>query len=196
MAVVRHPRPYSALDLPHPWRAALGFAALVVAGLALEADPDLPWTVGIAAALLFGVAGTVRTVQTHHELVAVRRAADRLIVGAPTSRDASELVRWRCAELTTRTQRDRLRREIDRTVRMLDPRRLPSASPLRRPEARANEGLLLQLAARLGDEQPVSARGVLLATTLLRDPASPLFSETTGRELARALRRVLGALEP
>jgi hypothetical protein len=196
MAVVRHPRPYSALDLPHPWRAALAFATLVVAGLALEADPDLPWTVGIAAGLLFGVAGAVRTVQTHHELTAVRRAADRLIVGAPTSRDASELVRWRCAELTTRSQRDRLRREADRTVHMLDPRRLPSASPLRRPEARANEGLLRQLAVRLGDEQPVSARGVLLARTLLRDPASPLFSESTGRELGRALRRVLGALEP
>jgi hypothetical protein len=196
MAVIRHPRPYSALDLPHPWRAALVFAVLVAAGLGLEADPELPWTAGVAAALLFGVAGAVRTAQTHHELTAVRRAADRLIVDAPTSRDASELVRWRCAELTTRAERDRVRREVERTLRMLDPRRLPSASPLRRPEARSNEHLLRLVAERLGDEQPVSARGVLLARTVLRDPASPLFSESTGRELARALRRVLGALEP
>jgi hypothetical protein len=196
MAVVRHPRPYSALDLPHPWRAALVFAVLAAAGLALEADPDLPWTVGVAAAVLFGVAGVVRTAQTHHELTAVRRAADRLIVEAPTSRDASELVRWRCAELTTRAERDRLTCEVERTLRMLDPARLPSASPLRRPEARANQGLLRRLAARLADAQPVSARGVLLAKRLLRDPASPLFSEATGHELSRALRRVLGALEP
>jgi hypothetical protein len=196
MAVIRHPRPYSALDLPHPWRAAGVFAALVAAGLLLEIDPELPWAVGVAAALLFAAAGAVRTAQAHHELVAVRRSADRLIVDAPTSRDASELVRWRCAELTTRAQRDRLRREVERTLRMLDPGRLPSAAPLRRPEARANEHLLRRIAARLGDEQPVSARGVLLARMVLRDPASPLFSESTARELARALRRVLGALEP
>jgi hypothetical protein len=196
MATFRQPRPYSALDLPHPWRAALVFAALVAAAFALEIDPELPWTVGVVAAFLFGVAGGVRTAQTHHELTVVRRSADRLIVDAPTSRDASELVRWRCTELTTRAQRDRLRREVKRTLRMLDPGRLPSASPLRRPEARANRHLLTQLAERLGDEQPVSPRGILLAQTLLRDPAGPLFSESTGRELARALRRVLGALEP
>jgi len=196
VATIRQPRPYSALDLPHPWRGAGVFGALVAAGLALEIDPGLPWTVGAVAALLFGIAGTVRTARTHHELLAVRRAADRLIVEAPTSRDASELVRWRCAELTTRTQRDRLRKEIERTLATLDPGRLPSASPLRRPEARANAHLLRRLAVRLGDERPVSARGVLLARMILRDPASPLYSERTGRDLARLLRRVIGALEP
>jgi len=105
-------------------------------------------------------------------------------------------VRWRCAELTTRAQRDRLRKEIDRTLAMVAPGRLPSASPLRRPEVRANADLFARLAARLDDEQPVSARGVLLAQTLLRDPASPLYSESGGRDLARMLRRVIGALEP
>jgi hypothetical protein len=196
MAALRQPRPYDALDLPRPRRATLVFVALVAAALALEADPELPWTVGVAGALLFGVAGCLRTAQTHRELVAVRRAADRLIVETPTSRDASELVRWRSAELTTRVQRDRLQHEIERTVRMLDPGRLPSASPLRRPEARGSRNLLRELAVRLADEQPVAARGVLLAQTLLRDPASPLFSESTPAEVARALRRVIGALEP
>ena len=196
MAALRHARPYSALDLPHPWRAALLFAALGAAGLALDADPQLPWTVGVLAALLFGVAGMVRTVQEHHELTAVRRSADRLIVDQPTSRDASELVRWRSDELTTRAQRDRLEREVDRTLRMLGPQRLPSASPLRRPEVRANRDLLVRLRERLGDEQPVSARGILLAQTLLRDPASPLYSEGTSRDVGRMVRRVLGALEP
>src|SRR5215471_9610277 len=112
MATMRQPRPYSALDLPHPWRAALIFALLGACALSLDADPSLPWLVGVLAAVLFGMAGTVRTWTEHHELVGVRRAADRLIVHEPTSRDASELVRWRSAELTTRSQRDRLQREV------------------------------------------------------------------------------------
>jgi len=196
VATFRQARPYSALDLPHPWRATAGFAALVVAALALEADPRLPWIVGIAAALLFAAAGATRTVQTRRELTAVRRTADRLIVTAPTSRDASELVRWRCAELIRRAHRDRLARGVCATIDALDPRRLPSASPLRRPDARAARPLLEQLHARLADEQPVAARGIILTQILLQDAASPLYSEGPEQNLARTLRRVLGALEP
>ena len=44
---------------------------------------------------------------------------------------------------------------------------------------------------RLGDERPVSARGVLLARGLLRDPASPLYSDDAERLLARRNRRNL-----
>ena len=196
MATFRQTRPYSALDLPHPRRAAAGFAALVVAALALEADPRLPWIVGIAAAVLFAAAGAVRTFQTRRELTAVRRTADRLIVTAPTSRDASELVRWRCAELTRRAHRDVLARGVSSTLSALDPRRLPSASPLRRPDARAAQPLLEQLHARLADERPVAARGMILTQILLQDAASPLYSEGPEQNLARTLRRVLGALEP
>ena len=196
MASVARRRQYSALDLPHPGRDALVFLGLVAVALALDADPELPWVAGVTAALLFAVAGAVRTEQARRELAAVRRAADRLIVNAPTSRDASELVRWRSAELSTRIERERLSREVGRTLRMLDPRLLPSASPLRRPEARACRELLEQLEQRLGDERQVSARGIVLARLLLRDPASPLYSEGPEQNLARVLRRVLGALEP
>jgi hypothetical protein len=189
-------RPYSALDLPQPRRAAGAFALLVAAALALDADPRLPWTVGVIAAALFGVAGTARTLRERRELAAVRRTADRLIVHDPLSRDASELVRWRAAELTRREERDRLARCLGATLDSLDPRRLPSASPLRRPQARAARELLEQLQARLADEQPVAARGVLLARLLLQDPASPLYSEAPELALPRLLRRVLGALEP
>lgn len=164
--------------------------------MALEADPRLPWIVGIAAAALFAVAGAARTIQTRRELAAVRRTADRLIVVAPTTRDASELVRWRCAELTRREQRDRLARSVQSTINALDPRRLPSASPLRRPDARGAQPLLEQLHTRLADEQPVSARGIILTQILLQDAASPLYSEGPEQNLARTLRRVLGALEP
>jgi hypothetical protein len=187
---------YSSLDLPRPAHSALVFAVLCAAALALDAAPSLPWTAGVAAAGLFAVAGVARTIHERQELAGVRRTADRLIVHAPTSRDASELVRWRCAELTTRAARERLRREVGRTVHALDPELLPSAVPIRRPAARACRELFLEVERRLADERPVAARGVLLAQALLRDAASPLYSEETEHLLAPTLRRVLGALEP
>jgi|GEM_PF-2549408 len=196
MATLGQPRPYSALDLPHPWKNALAFAALVAAALALDADSRLPWVVGVVAAALFGGAGAARTVRSRRELAAVRRTADRLIVHSPLSRDASELVRWRSAELTTREQRDRLARSVAATVHALDPALLPSASPLRRPEARAARPLLEELQARLADERPVAARGILLARMLLQDPSSPLYSDGPEQNLSRFVRRALGALEP
>ena len=170
------------------------FAGLAAAALLLDTDPHLPWFAGVLSALLFVAAGGVRAWQGRRELNDVRRVADRLIVDKPRSRDASAVVRWRSEELTSRAARDSLRREVDRTLRSLDPARLPSASPLRRSAARGCESLLVLLADRLGDEQPVSARGVLLTQRFLRDPASPLYSE--GLLLPRELSRVIGALEP
>ncbi|MDX6486444.1 MAG: hypothetical protein QOF43_1597 [Gaiellaceae bacterium] len=126
----------------------------------------------------------------------MRRSADRQISNSPRGRDASELVRWRSTELTALASRDSLRREVERTIHRLDPARLPSASPLRRPTARGSIDLLTQLAERLGDERPVTARGMLMARGLLRDPASPLYSDSAELLLPRALDRALGALEP
>jgi hypothetical protein len=183
-----------ALDLPHPRRAAACFAALAAAALCLELDPRLPWIVGLLAVGLFGCAGAIRTVQEERELRAVRRSADALILHTPTSRDASELVRWRSAELTSRAHREQLGRDIARTLRALDPARMPSASPLRRPDARSCRPLLDSLAERLLDERPVAARGILLTQSLLRDSSSPLYCEC--QSLDHALRRALGALEP
>ncbi len=186
----------STLDLPRPTRAALPYVALAIAALALDVDPRLPWLAGVAGAVLFATAGAVRTVRARHELAAVRRTADRLIVHNPLSRDASDLVRWRCKELTTYAKRERLRRDIERLLRSLDPARLPSASPLKRPAARGSKDLFEALATRLGDERPVAARGILLAQSLLHDATSPLFSDDADTLLAPALRRVTGALEP
>jgi hypothetical protein len=78
----------------------------------------------------------------------------------------------------------------------LDPTKLPSASPLRRPAARANEPLLAALADRLAAGRPISARGVLITRSLLRDGGSPLYTEDAALLLPRALRRALSALEP
>jgi hypothetical protein len=138
----------------------------------------------------------IRAGRARIELGRVRRAADRLIVHELRSRDASELVRWRCEELTSRPALDALRREVERLLRDLDPAKLPSASPLRRPAARANEPLLRAVAERLGESRPVAARGVLLVRSLLHDGGSPLYAEDAALLLPRALTRVLGALEP
>jgi hypothetical protein len=98
--------------------------------------------------------------------------------------------------LTATAERVRVRREVDRVLRALDPGRLPSASPLRRPAARRNRELLELLSGRLADSRPVTARGVLLARGLLRDDASPLYNDGSDLLLPRALTRVLSALEP
>src|SRR5437868_13659148 len=102
----------SSLDLPRPGKAAVPYAALALAALALDADPRLPWLAGLAGAPLFSVAGAVRAVRAHHQLVAVRRTADRPIVTRPHSRTTSELLRRRSAELTTPADRVALRRDI------------------------------------------------------------------------------------
>jgi hypothetical protein len=183
------------LDIPRPGRAALPFAVLGLAALGFEADPRLPWIVGLIASAAFGSAAGLRAYRARRELDAVRRTVDRLIFQAPHSSEASQLVRWRSLELTAPSYRLVLARETGRVLRMLDPGSLPGASPLRRPAARRSEDLLQLLQQRLAGDRPVTARGVLLARQLLRDPGSPLFSEEAEHLLPRALKRVLGALE-
>jgi hypothetical protein len=187
---------YSSLDLPRPFRAAAPLVLLAGAAGLSEIDTRLPWAVGVFGAACFVLAATVRGTRARLELAAVRRTADRLIVHDMRSRDASELVRWRCEELTSPAALDSLRREVERTIADLDPRRLPSASPLRRPAARANEHLLHAAADRIGSSRPVSARGVLLLRSLLHDGGSPLYDENAEFLLPRALHRILSALEP
>ncbi len=191
-----HAHRYSALDLPHPLRSAAPLLVLALLALLFEIDPSLPWLVGVGGAVCFAVAAGLRAGRARVELAAVRRTADRMIVHEPCSLEASELIRWRTEELTSRESREALRHEIERTLRARDPRTLPATAPLRRPAARANEALLRQLAARAGDSHPCSARGILLARSLLRDAGSPLYAEEADVLLPRAIRRCLGALEP
>lgn len=187
---------FPSLDLPSPFRAAAPLAALAVAAALFDVDPRLPWLVGVLAGGCFALAAAVRAARARLELAAVRRTADRLIVYAPRSHDASPLVLWRCRELTSEDARAAFRRELERTLRALDPEKLPGASPLRRAAARRHEPLLRAVADRIGDDKPVSARGILLARELLRSPASPLYAENAEAELGRTLSRILGALEP
>jgi hypothetical protein len=184
------------LDLPRPFRSAVPLAVLALVAAALDLDPRLPWLAGVFAASCFAVAAAVRATRARVEVAHVRRAADRLIVHELRSRDASELVRWRCTELTSRASLDALKRDVERVLRDLDRAKLPSASPLRRPAARASEPQLRALADRLGQSRPVAPRGVLLVRSLLREGGSPLYAEDAELLLPRALARVLGALEP
>jgi hypothetical protein len=168
---------------------------LCVAALGFEADPQLPWIVGVLVSGAFGGAAALRAYRERRELEAVRRTIDRLIVLEPHSSETSALVRWRSLELTAPASRKTVAREVERVLSLLDPGSLPGASPLRRPAARRCEDLLRLLSATLAGDHPVTARGVLLARRLLRDPGSPLFSDESEHLLPRELKRVLGALE-
>jgi hypothetical protein len=187
---------YSALDLPHPRRDAAAFAALATSALLLDAAPSLPWLAGVVAAGLFAVAGAIRVFHDELELAAVRRSADRLIVLTPTTRDASEIVRWRSHELTSRPSRDALSREIDRLLRSVDAGRLPSAAPVQRVAVRRERTLFVAASERIAGQRQIAPRGVLLLRAVLHDPTSPLYSDETQQFLGLAVRRALGALEP
>jgi len=194
--VATYARSRTLLDIPQPRRAAAPFVALGLLALAFEADPRLPWIVGAGAALLFVAAGAVRAVTARHELASLRRSADRVILASGRHGDISAIVAWRADELTGRSARDGLSREIEGTLRAASPARLPSASPLRRGAVRANAVPLRAVSVRLGDDRPVAARGVLLTRRLLHDPGSPLYTDTGEPRLARSLNRILAELEP
>ena len=168
--------------------------ALAAVALVLEASPELRLA-GLAAAACFALAAAVRAERARAELRAIRRTADRLILASATGVEGSDIVRWRTLELVAPSTRQGLAREVDQTLRRIDPARLPSASPLRRGVARRHEQMLRRLEARMLDGRPVTARGVRLLRRLLREPDSPLYDEHAG-DLSRALRRVLMELEP
>jgi hypothetical protein len=172
-------------------RSAWPFLVLAAAALALDADPRLPWLAGAVGAAFFAGAAAVRALQASRDLRRERRAADRLILSGEGAH-----VAWRSRELTGPHSRLRLRHELERTLGSLSGARLPSASPLNRPAARRNAELLDRLVYRLGDGEPVSARGVLVVSGLLRDASSPLYSDRADELLPRALTRALTELEP
>jgi hypothetical protein len=192
--VATHAHRFGLLELPRPGRAAAPLVALALAALALESDPALRLA-GAAAAGCFGVAAGVRIVRARSELRTIRRTADRLILVDAVGQDGSEIVRWRIHELVAPSTRCSLARELDQTLRRLDPARLPSASPLRRGLVRRHTELLRRLQERLLDDRPVAPRGIVLLQRLLREPGSPLYAETADRELARAISTVVTELD-
>ncbi len=189
-----HAPSFGTIDLPRPGRAALPLLALALVALALEAAPELRLA-GLAAALCFAVAAAVRAERARAELRAIRRSADRLILASAVGVEGSDVVRWRMRELVDPATREGLARELEQTLRRIDPARLPSSSPLRRGVARRHGEMFQRIEERLRDGRPVTARGVLLLRRLLHESCSPLYDEQAG-DLSRALARVLVELEP
>lgn len=189
-----HAQTFGTIDLPRPVRAALPLVALAAVALALEADPQLRLA-GAGATACFAVAALVRAERSRIELRAIRRTADRLILASAVGVEGSDVVRWRTLELLDPTTRQGLARELEQTLRRIDPARMPSASPLRRGVARRHGEMLRKLEERMLDGRPVTARGVLLLRRLLHDGCSPLYDEQAG-DVSRALARVLLELEP
>ncbi len=172
-----------------PLRPAGPFLALAAGSLGLDAAPQIPWPAGVAGAALFATAAGLKRAQFARGRQSARRVADERILrghGVPL---------WREEELVSPHARASRRREVERIVRAAAAERLPSASPLNRMAVRQSIGLLEALEARLADDEPVSAAGMLHLDQLLRDPASAMYSDHD-ELLPRALTRVLGALDP
>jgi hypothetical protein len=189
-----HAPSFGTLDLPRPVRAALPLLVLALVALALEASPQLRLA-GLASAACFALAAAVRAERAEAELRRIRRIADRLILVDPHAVEGSDVVRRRALELVAAENRQGLARELEQTLRRMDPARLPSASPLRRGPVRRHQKLLRQLQERMLDGRPVTARGMVLLRRLLQDPGSALYEEHAG-DLSRALAHVLVELEP
>jgi hypothetical protein len=126
-------------------------------------------------------------------LRAARRSADEQLLG---TRLPSPRLAWRVAELTSDEHRVEVGRSLTEVVRAADERLLPSASPLDRASIREARAQLLDLAARLFDqERGVAPRGVLLVERLLCDGDGPLYGRSSARRLRLELARLAAALD-
>ena len=188
------PKPES-YRVPSPLKAArlfliLGLIPLIagVAGLIPERD-------GFILGALFAGTGALRAAIEHRHLSALRRLADRQLLGTALPR-SPDLVAWRARELTSERNRRDLYRTLRGVISELDARRLPGSSPLNRTGARPEAGLILALADRVGDAtRPVSAKGVLLVEELLTDGWGPLYARDHVEELRPSLTRCLRTLD-
>jgi hypothetical protein len=100
---------------------------------------------------------------------------------------------WRVAELTTVRERRSCARSVHGVLRELSGSSLPGPLPLRVTALRPHAALLEQIEARLLDERPVSAVGMVAVNELLTSPGSCLFSDVD--DVALCLRTVLTKLE-
>jgi hypothetical protein len=129
----------------------------------------------------------LRALRHPRERRAQRRLADELLLAGAAAYPDS-LLGGRAHELTSERERRMLARSLERTVRELEGRVLPSAVPLNRAGA---------LARRLRADEPVTARGVLLVQEFLGDGhGSPLYNRERVPDVRPALEECLAALEP
>jgi hypothetical protein len=84
--------------------------------------------------------------------------------------------RWRVAELTSSRERRACARALDGVRAELMGSKLPGAAPLRSAALRPHVQQLTLITARLREERPVSAVGMLAVADLLTSPGSCLFA--------------------
>jgi hypothetical protein len=100
---------------------------------------------------------------------------------------------WRAAELTSLRERKLSARSLHSVLGELRGAKLPGAAPLRTGQLRPHIDLLEAIEARLLDDAPVAARGMLAANELLTSPGSCLF--TARDDVESCLQAVLDRLE-
>ncbi len=96
---------------------------------------------------------------------------------------------WRAAELTSERERRECARSLHSVIGEVRGVKMPGATPLRRAALRPHLALLETLEARLRDDVPVTAIGMLAVNDLLTNPDSCLFAEVDAVE--PCLRKVL-----
>jgi hypothetical protein len=108
----------------------------------------------------------------------------------------SDVLALRVGQLGSPTARARLARSLRAAVRLGDEYHASLGRlRIRRAEIRKNRELLLALAERVDDGDPVGVRGLAMASQLLDDPRSPLFSERAPRPLSVAAFEALVELD-
>jgi hypothetical protein len=125
------------------------------------------------------------------------RAADldrRLADGAdPMESDELSL---RVGRLGSAAHRTRIATALRRAVQIADGHHAPLVTTrLRRPEIHENEELLLAIADRLRDGEPLGVRGLAMTSRLVSDRAGPLYRPGAGCSLSVAACEALAALE-
>jgi hypothetical protein len=100
---------------------------------------------------------------------------------------------WRVDELTTPRERKLCARSLRGVLGELAGTKLPGSAPLRTNQLRPHIGRLEAIEARLLDESPVSAVGMLAVNEFLTSPASCLFADVD--DVEPELRAVLTKLE-
>jgi hypothetical protein len=101
---------------------------------------------------------------------------------------------WRVAELTTMRERRLCARALHGVLGELDGTKLPGATPIRTGALRPHKSLLQAIEARLLDDAPVGAVGMLGVNDLLTSPDSCLFVEVD--DVGSSLQAVLDQLPP
>ena len=120
---------------------------------------------------------------------------DRLLA-AGTDPMRSDELSLRVGQLGSPGARVRFARALRAAVELANGHRAPLlTTQLRRPEIQENEELLLALADRLREGEPLGAQGLAMTARLINDRSSPLYRSGPGGSLPATIAKAFAALE-